>query len=96
LSRAAIVAWRNSTRSGTGSSGCGLNEMPPPRSVLTASQSRYAAPASLIASKANGIASSTTVMPSAASSTCTITPAATPSSEKYPARRPWVSVRDSR
>jgi hypothetical protein len=50
----------------------------------------------LIASNANGTASSTIVSPNAANVACSDSPAATPNIEKYPARRPCANVREIR
>src|SRR6266487_4548010 len=87
----------NSRRGGSAGIGFGANtDSPRGRTVFHASHSRYAAPASFTAVYTAGTRAKIVAMPAVAATRYTPNPAATPSREIRPARRPWVTDRDTR
>ena len=99
FSRFVTKPMTNSRRGASGRCGIGTRVKtgrPPGRSARTASQPRYAAPASFTARYSAGTATKTAASPRFVADRYTANPAATPASEMTPARRPCVMLRDTR
>ena len=85
--------WRKIAHSLVRSSGLPDTGPALPRNACTPSQIRYAAPANRTISYASGTACNNAASPDAIATVCTTEPAAMPSADITPARRPCVRLR---